>query len=741
MVVDRAAVLLTAHEITAHPAVVDVTGPIFEGDGAWLEFKLDLGFGARWMAEGASPTGVQPREPVRLDFRPSFPRTAPQPSLRPDFSRHHPHIQPYLGHDGRPVPCLVDGSLGEFFSAQGASRLIDQFVLWLLHAADGRLIDPEQGWEPMRRDGFVDDLICDPDQLRAVVTPTGGFKAFELSYAWRRPTNENAGFFIGQLFRQTTAQAASGGQWKASKKGETVQGLGLGFVVWAGRDPAGGPAIASDYAPDDVVDLSTLKARAAALRMTDSLRAVLSMISRLQHAGNQTFPVPIILAVRRPCKLKDSNSDVELCPYLLPATAGAQGLGNPLVTPLGLHDEITPALLGRMSDAPRGSPWALLGCGSLGSKIALHRARDGAAPLVCGDARALLPHNAARHALYPGGGASGWYGGKADALGEVLTALGQPPISVFGDQRNLVTAIKSTPGATWLVNTTASTVAREDLGGNFDPDIPRIVEACLFDQGSLGYLGVEGASRNPDTVELMGELYAAAQADNTVGAKLFPENGPLVTVNIGQGCGSLTMKVSDAKISIHAAIMAETVAALSPSMANGRIDLFVRNGLGLAQHTLDVEPWRRLPLEGLEGWTLSVSPRALANIETEAAEHPKVETGGVLIGFHSTLARRIYVTDVFPAPPDSIRKASEFILGVEGLTEARLALAKATCGTLTFAGTWHSHLGAAMPSNKDRQSAAMVGGGELLPKAFLIHGVDGLRAICAVTPAVLGLKE
>jgi hypothetical protein len=105
------------------------------------------------------------------------------------------------------------------------------------------------------------------------------------------------------------------------------------------------------------------------------------------------------------------------------------------------------------------------------------------------------------------------------------------------------------------------------------------------------------------------------------------------------------------------------------------------------------------------------------------------------------IARRIYVTDVIPAPTDSRRSPSEFVLGVKGLAAAREALALKTRGALTFAGTWHSHLGAATPSEKDRRSAQMVGDGELQPKAFLIRGTNGLRAISAVALSANNINQ
>ncbi|HWU80842.1 MAG TPA: Mov34/MPN/PAD-1 family protein [Caulobacter sp.] len=741
--VDQTAVHLAVHEIAAHPAVFEMTGPIFSGATASLDIKLDLAFGSRWQAEGKSPTGVLPVEPVRLYFFSTFPRSAPFPVLRKDFSRNHPHIQPFMGPDGEPAPCLVDGSSSEFFTAYGAYRLIDQFVSWLQKAAEGRLIDPDQGWEPTRRDGLPDDLFCDPDALRDLVTDKGGYKLIEATYWWRKPTDADPGHFIGQLFDVVSLKDAFGGHKPENRKRTEVRGLGLAAVIWAGRAPSGGPVVCNEYLPDDVTDLEGLAARAERLRMNDGLGAVLALIKKIDVYGDELFGVPLIFAIRRPHSLIGSDSKIELCPYLLSVRTKAGEIEAATLRPLALYEAITGKLLSRLTDTPGGEPWALLGCGSLGSKIALHRARDGVAPVLCIDKAAMRPHNAARHALYPresrGGG---WLGPKAEVLAEVIAALGQDTVSGTGDHRSLSIPLKTLqPKPLWLLNTTASTVVREDLTTDFEPDLPRLAEACLFNKGSLGYLGVEGVQRNPDAVELMGELYSAAERDPALGQHLFPLDGQLTTVNVGQGCGSLTMKVSDAKLSILASAVADTFTSLSTNQPDAHIDLYRREGYGL-HHTRILAPaWTRLPLDGLNGWTLSVSPRAIAAIEAETARHKRVETGGLLIGFHSMIARRIYVTDVMAAPADSRRTASEFVLGVKGLAAAREALALKTRGALTFAGTWHSHLGAATPSEKDRRSAQMVGEGELQPKAFLIRGANGLRAISAVAVAANNIVQ
>jgi hypothetical protein len=372
MAVDPTAVSLAAHEIAAHPAVVGLEPIGFGADGAQLTFKLDLGFGDRWKAEGASPTGVLPVETVRLDFRPGFPRIAPRPSLRPDFDRRHPHVQPYLTSQGRVVPCLVDGPLDEFVASRGLYRLVDQFVAWLRSAAEGALIDPRQGWEPMRRDALDDTLTCDPSHLRGLVNDTAGFKILRSLYWWRRDGQDDPGVYHGEAGEVVNAKIGLAEE-APDKRRDNGYGVGVVLVVWAGRDPDGALAVCDTYAPDDIHDLTGLRARAAQLHMSAPLDAALHLVQHnaVQY-GAETFPVPVVLMVRRPCKLIGSDSDIELCPYLVPVTLSGKKLDNPSVRFVGQYDAIAPALLARLSGEPGGEPWALVGCGSLGSKIALH---------------------------------------------------------------------------------------------------------------------------------------------------------------------------------------------------------------------------------------------------------------------------------------------------------------------------------------------------------------------------------
>jgi hypothetical protein len=386
-----------------------------------------------------------------------------------------------------------------------------------------------------------------------------------------------------------------------------------------------------------------------------------------------------------------------------------------------------------MSGAREMAPWALLGAGSLGSKVALHLAREANPPCIVADPAMLSPHNAARHSLYPerAGEFSGWLQGKANALSGVLGAFGNQPRAVTGDHRQLVSEIRSmklSERPARVVNTTASLHVRESLSRSEYDDIPPVVEMTLFGRAAVGYLAMEGPAKNPNSFELVAELYHIASNDRSFGTLLFGES-PTSRVVLGQGCGSFTTVMSDARLSGQAAVMTETFGSLRPGDGSSIRIILKTESLGLDVRHIEVSPFVRVPVEGLEGWSVSLPERVVTKMKSDMESHPNTETGGVIIGNASLTARRIVVTDTVSAPPDSRRTASSFILGTSGLDDTLSKVEAESGGVLRRLGTWHSHLGGAAPSAIDWKSAELVAGEVSGPMVLLIKGNDGFRAI------------
>jgi proteasome lid subunit RPN8/RPN11 len=517
---------------------------------------------------------------------------------------------------------------------------------------------------------------------------------------------------------------------------------GVALVLWADRRLEDGrERIEGAYAPDTVSTVADLEALARRFDMDATLKAGLAALEKSAASLAGVVPLPVILLVRRPRNIQGTESPIEHVGYLTRIELPAATMRDPEIQPLACYDDLSPRLLRRLSGETKPRAWALLGAGSLGSKIAMHRARSGVAPEFVIDPKWLQAHNAARHALHANPAEDlhlAWLDPKAVALADAISSLAQTTWAIRARHPAILQemADPKTSKLAWLLNTTASVIVRDWLGGPEGQAAPRGAEAGLFDGGGLGYLAFEGAHRNPDSLDLMGALYALARRRPKVAAAVFKSEGQLGAVRIGEGCASTTMVMSDARLSAMAAPMAELLADADPDAESGMIHLLQRDGIALTHEAIPVGVHLRLPLEGLDGWTVSLSPEVAAAITAEAADFPKSETGGVLLGRVSVIARRIQVVDLVPAPADSKRSATEFVLGIEGLTDRLTAIAEETAAALVCVGTWHSHLGSATPSSRDRASAGIVGTWEARPMVFLIRGTDGWRAVSAASPLV-----
>ena len=742
--------------IAAHPAVT-TTGEIVIGEsGASLEFAVEVPMRHPWKAAGESPSGVRRIEPLRLDFRRSFPLDPPEVSLRPDFGRTLAHVQPWTTADGRPVPCIHDGQISEFFQQQGLVGMLNQTLVWLDHAAEGRLIDPQQGWEPTRRDFLDDYLVVDPDALRALVNRQGGHRFQRYDYI--RFVRENAiGIIHGEIHDQAVPLNAEAAKKlireKAINDDNTLRcGKSLALVVWPGKEPSGKEVICGEYTPETVTDLASLKARAALFGCAKELEDALAWLARCAGEYDKAgpFSLAVVLCARRPFHLIGSPSPIELCSYLVDFFANnafPDGDATP-VRPAGHRDRIAPSLLVRMAnvgDTAEPHAWSLVGAGSLGSKLALHMARAGRGPQAIIDKGTMSPHNYARHALIPRGDDMQILSmdAKARLLSVAVAGFGQAPaptplchdVCRVLEKRSL--AREAWPKKTWaIVNATASLRVRAALVAS--TDLPaRVIEGALYAQGTLGMIAAEGPDRNPNSNDLIAEFYALFQKDASFRETIFGTGGSdLARVATGEGCGSVTMRLSDARISHYGAALAEyMLSRQQDSLPTHGGELLIgcldESGLGVSWRSVAVPPVTVTRPDNGREWTVRVHARAMQGIQDDVARWPHVETGGILVGRQDEVSSAFHVVDVIEAPPDSQRSPIEFVLGTEGLNKRIEDYASSTNWSLYCLGTWHSHLAPSGPSNVDRQTARAVALARLAPSVLLIHTPRGFRALIA----------
>jgi integrative and conjugative element protein (TIGR02256 family) len=158
---------------------------------------------------------------------------------------------------------------------------------------------------------------------------------------------------------------------------------------------------------------------------------------------------------------------------------------------------------------------------------------------------------------------------------------------------------------------------------------------------------------------------------------------------VGAGCRDVSNVIPAEFVQVHAAILARQV-RLATALPDAAIRIWRSNpetgtvdttAFGVtAAISVDLGETRIVWDEGLRAKVREMRERGLP-----------AETGGVLLGYFDLKANRAYIVDALPAPPDSIRTASEFARGIEGLESAIKDASERTAGIVGYVGEWHSH--------------------------------------------------
>lgn len=724
------------------------------GDEVVFDFSVDLP--PQWMADGSSPSGVRPVEPVTVRFEADYPNTQPEFRLRADFPRTFPHLQPGSA-DQAPRPCLVQGSEANLFRRAGIEGMLSQLSRWLHAAAHDRLNDDPDAWEPARRDHVDDHVVLRPSEVHAL---PGGRHTWTYRSAAYTSLHMRTEQRMHRLVLMPEAVKLTTDFWRGLHQSDASSSLygGRSLAVILAPVPLQGGArfLATQYQPDTVHDIGSLRTALTVWHCIDAFESFLTALnthlSRYKHNGlRRLVPVVVLVNVPRSRLLAGTTSTIETMAYVLEVNFldGTLLAGSSRVRLAAVIEQTSSELLRRFNQQTADQAthgWAAVGCGSLGSKIAVLAAHQGRAPSVLIDPEFQDPHNYARHALTPAeaNAPNLMLVLKAAAVEYEIARLQQKaaawPMPVELAVMDAAKLAHLKKAANWvLVNTTASVRVRNFLTEVGTPlGLPRIAEGALFGAGRVGYFGVTGAEQNPDCSELFVVATHKFGDDPTIAAAALSQETQLSTIRTGMGCGSETMQVTDATITLHAGAM---TTALLDLHEKGLVDVDGRiwigqqsdDRMGIRWHQHGVRPFHRVPLESEDSapWTMHVSADVHDRIETEVKRRPGVETGGVLWGSINEALGAIYVVDLLDAPPDSKRSALSFELGVQGLNQLKAEYTKRSHGYLRCVGTWHSHLRSSGPSGQDRDVARTIARDSDHPNALLIWTPSGYCGLLA----------
>lgn len=722
-----------------HPSVSNVhTLPTALGGGIVVSADIDTNLPSTWKAQGGSPNGVRPIETVEILFPSDYPQSAPVPTLRDDFDASLPHINPHNVGERIP-PCIYQGYLLDALHSDGFSRLVVQLVDWLEKAGEGVLINPAQGWEPTRRIGGEHVIDFDIEEIEKSRPRAGGLQLLRLPQMWwdkgsrsyaRDPKFHTANPFTGRNLRELIE----------SVKGHLsyFAGEGLLAICWPATDLDGVAEPNVCYQPDTVSSFAEMVDCAEAYGCRNA-------IDRFKRVFNEAakylpfscvYPIYIGLAVKRPYSLIGMATHYEILLYRLQISI-PQGLGSedravavPVLSP------VSTSLLRRtsaISNEVTGLRSTVLGCGSLGSKVALHLARAGFAPELLIDRGHFRSHNSARHTLMPND--MFLPGSKSEKIAQLVKEFNpaKTPIAFDGQIQALPLSpqfgfdIVLDPEAI-LLNTTASNPVRQFLSGSAFRS--RIVEACLAELGNVGIMTLEGPGRNPSTSDLMALTYEKLRELGRLNSFRQDETN---TLQVGVGCNSVTLPMSDARISLVAASVGQALLGMHtdglPDYGRVSLGIVERDGMSVQWCHTSVGTTQIIKPDQADGWNIRILAPAHLKIIEDVQHFPAVETGGIIVGRVSPTGREILVTGVLPAPRDSARTPAQFTLGTDGREPMVNAYAESASGVLTCLGTWHSHLEDVGPSQMDRDTADELCRQMQRLTILLIHRPNGYSAI------------
>ncbi|MCP5461907.1 MAG: Mov34/MPN/PAD-1 family protein [bacterium] len=657
--------------IQEHNAFEDVSELTTSAENITISATVSVGLPSKFIKAGITDIGVKNKEEVSFIFTDQFPLVAPNILLRNDFPRCFPHINP---SEYNVSPCIYEGNISELLQqSEWMNGLLNQLVDWLEKAASNDLMNYEQGWAPMRNDHFSGYILYDPSEV------LDAFREKNSLFVYRKFDYEdrNTIIIVNSLF--------------GPEKRKNAHAL---FVSTTD--------IIATYCPNPITNLAELYKYAISVGIQD-LKKIVEEIDLKNIEENKLF---VILAVERPINLISSNCKFEFLNFVIHKSEHRRKKKRELKRTLpeckvGMLSHISdrsPELLKQLSGTKTKlndkKSIALVGCGSLGSKIGIHLARNGNNPFLCIDPDIFMPHNNARHAL-----TLTWSQNKAELLSVSINSIVNVKPRVIAEP-----ALKADfTGSRIIIETTASLSVRNFLMSR--TDLPSIVSGALYGKGRYGLLLLENKSKTTRLIDIWANLYYASLSNALLRTILFFSDTN--SVQVGQSCSSQTMIVDDARISLMAATMSLKIQNVLENglSKNGEI-LFIKydDNYSLTSELVSVPEYIEVNSIDKRDWKVRLSQSAHNQMKDIMHHKGANETGGVLLGSVFLYAKTVVVTGIIPSPPDSIEKPTLFVLGTEGLEKTIKDIEKKTNGKVTYLGTWHSHPSGGTASQTDHNT-------------------------------------
>ena len=700
-------------------ARVQVTSCSDDGVAVSTNWRVNLPI--KFESEGKTQSGIRSIEVVTWMFPWEYPLRAPQPTLREDFPLTLPHINPVVEGEGV-SPCIAEVDLTDLLHSSGTGAVFGAMTHWLNNAASGELLCPVQGWEPVRRDNASGLISADTYAIRDELRNYVPVRYFKYRYT---VLSGDTDLVLGHI--ETPSLGSPNTVFKEKYVG-IINGIRHSPALLLQVD-----GIVEEYWAESVHTLSDLKGVLRKLQLCDAFEARLKHVmttsspkacASKRKAGIEEFLV--VLAVKRPFNVLGANNPWELLTYRVCFDGNSKQLSDdvPVHAPLMIKSTC-PAMLRSVSGVDQDAeviPISFIGCGSLGSKMALHLAKSGRYEFSLIDDDIFSSHNNARYgAVVDGFDSIG--GPKVNIVGRDIRALG---VNVEMLKVDVLELGKRKPAIAdkkfrYILDTSASLPVRYFLAHHAKLSAC-LMHCILFGKATMGILAIEGKERCVRVDDLMAYTNTLCVKDDRVQKAMY--DGTITRECFGDGCSSATTIMDDIGLSVLSTALAGKVSQYTGDNTvsdEGRINfghLDKDYQLDWTSHALAAT--HVIPRDTHFGWEIRVLGNIRGQIDSES-KGSSVEQGGVLAGMVCHLSKTIYVTLVVPAPDGTIRTPVRLDIATDGLEEIFEEIHFATNGQITFLGTWHSHPTPSPPSAKDRDTYAKLTKNYDLPVVMLVY--------------------
>jgi integrative and conjugative element protein (TIGR02256 family) len=396
----------------------------------------------------------------------------------------------------------------------------------------------------------------------------------------------------------------------------------------------------------------------------------------------------------------------------------------------------------------RGRHVAVLGCGAIGSSVAMMLGRAAVQRLQLYDHGIVTPGLLVRqnfprsHIGYA----------KSNAL-KVHVQAANPDVEISAHPTNLLVLLNDEEklaelmGADVIIDATASTSVGAALEHHFrqrPKRHPPILSMTVGHNADFAMMTL--ATDNAPGLSLdLDRRSKIAFANSVRGRAYLEEFWPLAEerrtlFQPEPGCSSPTFRGSFADVLGLTARMTNVAASW---LSKNQRDLGPRafamdlSGGGMASApTREIElTWRpdQVLQDHRHGYEIRLSRDARASLLSwvrlsERVSGDRTETGGVLFGEVDEFLKIIWIDEVSGPPPDSVASAAGFLCGTAGVREMHDEKKKRTNGSVTFVGMWHTHpqgLPRPSPTDLGAMKELLQKGNSYLGRRFLMLIVGG----------------